>query len=191
MRVSNCTSPMMSDGMDNTTRFGRLNIGVTPKNPKAFNKLNPKDEYSLQVIYNDTAGEQDAVYLNGKRLGRLAALNGVDSVATADRVMGNLARGSVGITMGRADREATFPSIFRGVRGFFKGLVQSAPAMTVADVFNARKADILKRAELAMYASNLNFQRVAIGNTISYPPVSKATMDVQRQAVSDWVAQND
>ena len=171
------------DSMDNSVRFGRLNIGVSPK--KALNQVTDRDGYSMQVIFKDTPAEQDAVYLNGKKLGRLSLLNQAKDEATTASVLSQLSNDTVQINTREADPSASFKTAFPGFTGFFRGLVQSSPAMTVKDVWNSRKDDILLRARVASYAGPLGFDRVINKNQVSFNQLNRTDMNNQWDAVGN------
>ncbi len=82
------------------------------------------------------------------------------------------------------DKTASFKTAFEGISGFFKGLVKTSPAMTVEEVWQSRKDDINKRANLAGYAGPMGFDRVIGPNSVNYGSVSRTEMATQWDQVA-------
>lgn len=173
------------DSMDNAMRFGRLNIGITA--PKGFNRKTDKDQISMQVIFNDTPAEQDAVYINGKKLGSLSQLRGVENQYQAERVLGRLSQGDAKVMTRDADPTASFTTGFKGLLGVVKGAFASSPAMTVSDVWTDRKPDILRRAYLASVSYPMGFSRVPSEQDVTYDALNAKDMRVQGQKIVERI----
>ena len=141
----------------------------------------------MEVIYKDTPEEQDAVYINGKKLGRLPGLKQAKDEPTAAMVLGRWASsegGNFALRTKEADPKGSFKTVFTGLRRLL-GIFTTPPSMTVQQLWSDRQQQILRRANIASFAWAMKLYPLENTGSANYGFANETQMDQQGQAILD------